>query len=167
MAIELIVYGPHEVLANREVELNILADKCGLKRPVDGNTTPWAVSFAGGTALACVHKTMEGLLAGDYTPKNVQAFLIEAMKLPGVFLECPEHTKRKFWTEEEKFFRWAESGESRPISDLRGAEGRRIRLSTGQEGVFVGFEEGMSVVIRSEDYVLPFPVDERTTVVFL
>jgi hypothetical protein len=53
--------------------------------------------------LMCTHFRIEGFsVMGASTSPEGKRFLVEAMKLPGVYMECPECCKRSFWEENER-----------------------------------------------------------------
>ena len=52
----------------------------------------------GREGLLCSHLEVIGITVGLAASRP---FLIAAMKLPGVYMECPEHCKRKFWEQNE------------------------------------------------------------------
>ena len=56
--------------------------------------TPWQ-KFEGGDLLVCQHMKLSG-------KGNWEHFQADALLLPGVYLDCPEHAKRRLLVDHEK-----------------------------------------------------------------
>lgn len=57
------------------------------------HTHPWSKSDQDNLRLVCFHFEINGAWLGADTPPNIKRFMVEAMKLPGVYGECPECCK--------------------------------------------------------------------------
>jgi hypothetical protein len=96
---ELTIFGSASQVARQTPKLATLATQYGYQIGGDGPMQAWEPG-AGIDGYMCNHVEVIGLVAG-VQGENGQRFLVEAMKLPGVYQGCPEHNKRRFWEEQE------------------------------------------------------------------
>lgn len=95
----IVIFGPPEIVVGQMIELRKLVNKYHLVFNENAHRTHiWFSKKDGQIILMCGHYEINATLTGS--PEKdlpLRRFLIEAMKLSGVFLSCPECTKRTSW----------------------------------------------------------------------
>ena|ERR1017187_2042320 len=101
--IELVVLGPATLQAQQVPKLRELLEKYGLPGFDEDSTSfeIWEKDRNEDIWFGCTHYEVDVFVFGASTKPEVKRFLVEAMKLAGVYDTCPEHNKRRFWKEQE------------------------------------------------------------------
>ncbi len=95
--IEIVIFGTARTVVTQRELLERLVKKYKIKPGFNrdiAHTNRWGPGD-GIESLICCHYELEG--ATTHGVKEDFPFLVEAMALGGVYLECPECAKRRFW----------------------------------------------------------------------
>ncbi|KKQ77932.1 MAG: hypothetical protein A2644_03745 [Candidatus Zambryskibacteria bacterium RIFCSPHIGHO2_01_FULL_39_63] len=106
---EIVILGSPEIVISQMKELRQLVGQNHLAFNEGAYTTNIWLQKGANIILMCSHYEIDTVHVDS--PEGyliLRRFLVEAMKLPGVFLVCPECGKRKFWKTQEE--RMAPSG---------------------------------------------------------
>lgn len=96
---QLVVLGPLLMLEQQVRKLKALLEKHGLPGFDESATQAevWDITPDSTVSFGCLHMQVDITLDCVDTTPEVQAFTREAMIIPGVYLSCPEHDKRRYW----------------------------------------------------------------------